>query len=54
LYTEKEYDELEDETLPEIKRCNLASVILMLKAFGVDNILDFDYLDAPARHMRMS
>jgi HrpA-like RNA helicase len=34
---------------PEIKRCNLTSVILLLKAFGVDDVVGFDYMDSPSR-----
>ncbi|CAG8540010.1 1510_t:CDS:2 [Racocetra fulgida] len=48
LYTEEEYNRMEKNTEPEIKRCNLASIILLLKAFGIENVLEFDYLDAPA------
>ncbi|KAG9286822.1 hypothetical protein G9A89_012372 [Geosiphon pyriformis] len=50
LYTKEEYQKLEEDTLPEIKRCNLTSVILMLKALGIDNVLEFEYLDAPPRN----
>jgi len=48
----KNNDELKDEIIPEIKRCNLAFVILMLKAFGVYDVMNFDCLDTPARNMR--
>ncbi|CAG8688018.1 2603_t:CDS:10 [Cetraspora pellucida] len=51
LYTEEEYNKMEKNTEPEIKRCNLASIILLLKAFGIDNVLEFDYLDAPSRNL---
>ncbi|KAF0535215.1 P-loop containing nucleoside triphosphate hydrolase protein [Gigaspora margarita] len=51
LYTEEEYNKMEKNTEPEIKRCNLASIILLLKAFGIDNVLEFDYLDAPSRSL---
>ena len=40
---------LEDSTKPEIKRCNLSNVILQLKALGVDNIMEFDFLEEPPR-----
>jgi len=49
LYTEDAFDELADSTEPEIKRCNLASVILLLKASGVEDIFNFDYLDKPSK-----
>ncbi|CAG8510488.1 9023_t:CDS:10 [Cetraspora pellucida] len=51
LYTEEEYNKMEKNTEPEIKRCNLASIILLLKAFGIDNVLEFDYLDVPSRNL---
>lgn len=43
-------NELPKETEPEIRRSNLASVVLQLKAIGVDNLLSFDFLDPPPRH----
>ncbi|KAG2376919.1 Pre-mRNA-splicing factor ATP-dependent RNA helicase [Vigna angularis] len=49
LYPEKEFDKLEDSTMPEIKRCNLSNVILQLKALGVDDILGFDFIEKPSR-----
>lgn len=47
LYTEQNYANLEESTVPEIQRSNLAPVILQLKALGVDNIARFDYLTPP-------
>ncbi|CEP08311.1 hypothetical protein [Parasitella parasitica] len=49
LYTEGAFRELEDDTVPEIRRCNLASAVLSLKATGINNILEFDYMDRPSR-----
>ncbi|CAJ1931889.1 unnamed protein product [Sphenostylis stenocarpa] len=49
LYPEKEFEKLEDSTMPEIKRCNLSNVILQLKALGVDDILGFDFIEKPSR-----
>jgi len=49
LYTEGSFAELEENTVPEIKRCNLAAAVLSLKATGVDDILGFDYMDRPSR-----
>ncbi|KAG5068246.1 hypothetical protein JHK85_000623 [Glycine max] len=48
LYPEREFEKLEDSTMPEIKRCNLSNVILQLKALGVDDILGFDFIDKPS------
>ncbi|GAA5825873.1 hypothetical protein JCM11251_000037 [Rhodosporidiobolus azoricus] len=49
LYTESDFvKELEEQTYPEILRCNLASVILELKKLGIDDLVHFDYMDPPA------
>jgi HrpA-like RNA helicase len=50
LYTESLFKELEEETEPEITRCNLASVILLLKASGIDDIVGFDFMAKPSRN----
>ncbi|ORX44253.1 DUF1605-domain-containing protein [Hesseltinella vesiculosa] len=34
-------------TIPEIQRTNLASVVLLLKSLGVKNLLEFDFMDPP-------
>ena len=34
-------------TLPEIKRVNLTSTVLMLKSMEIQDILGFDFLDRP-------
>ena len=48
LYTEKDYDNLlMPVTVPEMQRINLSSVIIQLKALGVDNVLRFDFLSPP-------
>jgi len=49
LYTQFSFlHELEDNTIPEIQRSNLASTILLLKSLGIDKeLLRFDFLDAP-------
>ncbi|KAI7878861.1 P-loop containing nucleoside triphosphate hydrolase protein [Lichtheimia hyalospora FSU 10163] len=49
LYTEDTFRELEDDTVPEIRRCNLAAAVLSLKASGIENVLEFDYMDRPSR-----
>lgn len=49
LYTVQAFDKLEYSTVPEIKRSNLASVVLQLKALGIDNVLSFDFIDKPSR-----
>lgn len=34
--------------VPEIQRTNLANTLLQLKAMGINNLLDFDFMDAPS------
>jgi pre-mRNA-splicing factor ATP-dependent RNA helicase DHX15/PRP43 len=49
LYTEKDFmTEFEEQPHPEILRCNLASTVLLLVKVGVRDLIQFDYLDAPA------
>lgn len=48
LYTKHAFlHELEQDTIPEIQRTNLASVVLMLKSLGVNDLLGFDFIDPP-------
>ena len=48
LYDEPSYEALEEHQPPEIKRTNLNSVMLQLKALGVKNPLTFDFIERPA------
>ncbi|CAH9097408.1 unnamed protein product [Cuscuta epithymum] len=50
LYPEDEFARLKDSTTPEIKRCNLSNVILYLKALGIDDIINFDFIQKPDRN----
>jgi pre-mRNA-splicing factor ATP-dependent RNA helicase DHX38/PRP16 len=48
LYTERQYwDELLAAQIPEIQRTNLGNVVLLLKSLGVENLLEFDFMDPP-------
>jgi len=47
LYTEASYQSLEEASIPEIQRSNLAPVVLQLKALGIDNIVRFDFITPP-------
>ncbi|KAK3835577.1 MAG: ATP-dependent RNA helicase DHX8 [Linnemannia gamsii] len=49
LYTEDSFDQLEEDAIPEIKRCNLESAILSLKATGIDDVTRFDFMDRPSK-----
>lgn len=47
IYTSSTFDELKEITVPEILRCNLAGVILQLKAMGIQDITSVDFIDKP-------
>ena len=47
-YTEEAFrSEMIESTIPEIQRQNLESVILTLKALGLNDLIGFDFLDPP-------
>lgn len=39
-------------TVPEIQRTNLANVVLLLKSLGVQNLLEFHFMDPPPQVSR--
>ncbi|KAI9769541.1 MAG: hypothetical protein M1840_004019 [Geoglossum simile] len=41
------YNELEENTTPEIQRTNLNSVVLLLKSLGINHLIEFDFMDPP-------
>lgn len=47
LFTEEQFDKLQEMTTPEIQRCNLASVMLQLIALGINDVERFDFMDKP-------
>ncbi|KAF5273704.1 hypothetical protein FQA39_LY07394 [Lamprigera yunnana] len=48
LYTERQYkDELLVTNVPEIQRTNLANTVLLLKSLGVEDLLQFHFMDPP-------
>jgi pre-mRNA-splicing factor ATP-dependent RNA helicase DHX16 len=48
LYTSWSYlNELEENTVPEIQRTNMGNVVLMLKSLGINDLLNFDFMDKP-------
>ncbi|PWA91700.1 RNA helicase family protein [Artemisia annua] len=48
LFTESAYRyEMLPQPVPEIQRSNIMNVILLLKSFKVDNLLDFEFMDPP-------
>ena len=48
LYTESAFqNEMTPSAVPDIQRAQLSSVILMMKAMGINDLLHFDFLDPP-------
>eukprot|EP00252_Welwitschia_mirabilis_P004082 TRINITY_DN14270_c0_g2_i1.p1 TRINITY_DN14270_c0_g2~~TRINITY_DN14270_c0_g2_i1.p1 ORF type:complete len:1044 (-),score=237.61 TRINITY_DN14270_c0_g2_i1:18-3149(-) len=48
LYTAWSYQhEMEENTIPEIQRTNLSNVVLMLKSLGINDLINFDFMDPP-------
>jgi pre-mRNA-splicing factor ATP-dependent RNA helicase DHX16 len=48
LYTSWAYEhELDDNAIPEIQRTNLGNVVLLLKSLGINDLVNFDYMDPP-------
>ncbi len=47
LWTEREHAERAAQELPEVKRLDLAEVVLTLKASGIDDIAQFRWLEPP-------
>ncbi|KAF9439217.1 DEAH-box ATP-dependent RNA helicase prp22 [Entomortierella beljakovae] len=48
LYTEAAYrNEMLPNPIPEIQRTNLAMIVLTLKAMGINDLINFDFMDPP-------
>ncbi len=47
LWTEREHEQRAPQELPEVKRLDLAEVVLTLKASGIDDIARFPWLEKP-------
>jgi pre-mRNA-splicing factor ATP-dependent RNA helicase DHX16 len=48
LYTAWSFqNEMDDNTVPEIQRTNLGNVVLMLKSLGINDLINFDFMDPP-------
>ena len=43
----QEFDRLDKETVPEIMRCSISTVILQMLSIGITNVSKFDFLDPP-------
>jgi len=49
LYSEEHFDNRPDQTDPEIRRTNLASVILQMSNLGLGDVGAFPFMDAPEK-----
>ena len=49
LFTEEEYETMEEFNPPEVLRVNLRNIILDLLAIGVQDTLSFDFMDKPPK-----
>ncbi|KAJ1771785.1 DEAH-box ATP-dependent RNA helicase prp22 [Coemansia sp. RSA 1843] len=48
LYTESAFrNEMLPNSVPEIQRVNLSSMVLQLKAMGINDLIGFDFMDPP-------
>ena len=47
LWTEREHAQRPAQELPEVKRLDLAEVVLTLKASGIDDVINFPWLERP-------
>ena len=47
LWTEREHVQRSPQELPEVKRLDLAEVVLTLKAAGIDDVVNFPWIEPP-------
>ncbi len=48
LYTEDAFkNEMLPTSVPEIQRTNLSTTVLILKAMGINDLINFDFMDPP-------
>lgn len=47
LYTEEDFYMRPEFQVPEIKRSNLAHVVLLMKQMGIEDVKSFDFIDPP-------
>lgn len=48
LYTESAFrNEMLPTSVPEIQRTNLSPTVLILKAMGINDLINFDFMDPP-------
>jgi HrpA-like RNA helicase len=49
LYTERAFELLSEQSIPEIQRVDITHVILELLSLGIENPLGFPFLSAPSK-----
>ena len=47
LYTKAAYNTLPASTPPELSRTDLSSIVLQLKALGIDDLMKFEWISSP-------
>ncbi|CAF3975233.1 unnamed protein product [Rotaria sordida] len=55
LYTEQNFrEEMLERNVPEIQRTNLVNVVLLLKSLGIQDLLQFHFMDLPSQNNLMN
>jgi len=49
LFTKEDFESRKEFSEPEIKRSNLAHIVLYMKNLGIDKIEEFDFIDKPEK-----
>ena len=49
LYSRDAFENMQEDTVPEIQRSSLLGTVLTLKKMGINDILNFDFIDPPDR-----
>lgn len=47
LYSRESYEQMEADTVPEIQRSSLLGTVLSLKKMGINDIINFEFIDPP-------
>jgi HrpA-like RNA helicase len=54
IYCKEDFENMERETVPEIQRSNLLGVALHMKRVGIDDLLEFKFIDPPEPELIIS
>ncbi|CAG8632306.1 11761_t:CDS:1 [Racocetra fulgida] len=47
LYSRESFEQMEEDTVPEIQRSSLLGTVLSLKKMGINDIINFEFIDPP-------